>query len=521
MITILNNKLLSLINNDAPKKHFVTLSAAATVTFILWRLYSKPKPTSIDRALLPPLVKGGIPFFGHLLDLQKDPAKFLDRARETEGPCFSIQIPGHQNLVVVTGALIGEVMKSQKNFDFNRGIELLIPAAKVVKESYRHKYVVDDISPREKHPILHPLRHNFKEAQIDVFSERIITALKLALDKELSLNKGEQKTVNVWETLTVIIAYISCACFAGSKVGYDEDLIAGMATFTQKIIKAGVFLSIFPEWLGKFLVRNFYSVEHEMDVIMKLLVPELQKIRNGEAMDEPTFTSMVLNLPKEDGKLRSVEEAAYYFNNIALASIHTTSHFASFAIHELACRPSLVADLRVEIATLGNERTPETVATLPLMDSLFREVLRCDVDILGMHHLALQDTLMSTGQIIPKGSLVVGAVEQAHRDSCFLPIDENTGEVYTGENPLDQFDAYRFVNKKMKSTSIGVDHLTFGLGPHACPGRYFAANEIKYLLAEMLIRYNFTTKSGERASDNVLLGMTKFPPTENLIFEGL
>lgn len=337
------------------------------------------------------------------------------------------------------------------------------------------------------------------------------------------LHQGEQKSVNVLTLLTVLISHISCSCFAGSKVGNNEELIASMATFTQKIIKAGVFLTVLPLSVGRFLVRNFYSVEQEMDLIMRLLVPELQKIRNGEVGDdyEVTFATMALNLLKEDGSLRSVEDVAYHFNGIALASIHTTSHFASFAFHELACRPSLVEDLRSEIAVLGNDKTPESVAKLPLMDSFFREVLRCDVDYLGMHHLSLHDTVMSSGHIIPKGSLVVGAVEQAHRDSRFLPIDEDTGEVYVGTSPLDVFDGYRFLNRKMKSTAVGLDHLTFGIGPHACPGRYFAANEIKYIIAEMLVRYNVKTGSGKRAKDNVLLGMTRFPPLEHLVFEGL
>lgn len=329
--------------------------------------------------------------------------------------------------------------------------------------------------------------------------------------------------MDTWSLLTVLISNISCPCFAGSKVGHDEDLIRGMATFTQKIIKAGVFLSFFPDWLGKFLVRNFYSVEHEMDLIMKLLVPELRKIRNGEAGDdyEVTFATMALNLPKEDGGLRTVEDAAYYFNSIALASIHTTSHFASFALHELACRPSLVEDLRKEIATLGNDITPESAATLPLLDSFFREVLRYDVDYLGMHHLALQDSTLSTGHVIPEGSIVVGALEQVHRDPRFLPVDPDSGELIMGDSPLEVFDAYRFVDKKMKSTTVGPNHLTFGIGAHACPGRYFAANEIKYVLVEMLIRYNVRTKSGARAKDNVLFGMTRFPSNEHLIFEGL
>ncbi|KAI7895384.1 cytochrome P450 [Mucor mucedo] len=507
------------------KNECITLSAAATITYILWRLYkrSNRKSCAYDPSLLPPLIKGGFPFLGNLLALQENPGQYLDKVRDSAGPCFRLKIPGQGNLVVVTGPLIGEVMKSSKNFNFNRGIEVLIPSAKVVKASYQHKFVVEQIGPREKHPIIYPIRHNFRENQIDVFSERIQSSLKKALDKELTLQQGEQKSVNILNLLTVIISYISCPCFAGSKVGSNEELIAGMATFTRKIIKAGVFLSILPFGIGSFFVRNFLSVEHEMDLIMKLLVPELQKIRSGEVGDnyEVTFATMALNLPKEDGALRTVEDAAYHFNGIALASIHTTSHFASFALHELACRPSLVEDLRKEIATLGNDKTPESVATLDLMDSFFREVLRCNVDYLGMHHLSLQDTVMSSGHIIPKGSLVVGAVEQAHRDNRLLSVDEDTGEVCVGASPLDVFDGYRFLNRKMKSTAIGLDHLAFGIGPHACPGRYFAANEIKYVIAEMLVRYNIRTKSGKRAKDNVLLGMTRFPPLEHLVFEGL
>lgn len=320
----------------------------------------------------------------------------------------------------------------------------------------------------------------------------------------------------------MIISNISCPCFAGSKVGNNEELIAGMAVFTQKIIKAGIFLSLFPEWLGNFVVRRLFSVEYEMDLIMKLLVPELQRIRDGEDEDyEVSFASMALNLPKEDGSLRSVQDSAYLFNNVALASIHTTSHFASFAFHELACRPSLVQDLRSEVATLGDNRTPDTVGKLPLMDSFFREVLRFDSDYLGMHHLAMVDTTLSTGQVIPKGSLVVGAVRAVHDDPRFAPIDQDSGEVIVGDTPLDEFDAYRYLDKNLKATTVSLGHLTFGLGAHACPGRFFASSEIKYVVAEMIMRYDMKTKSGKRAKDNVLLGMTRFPPREPLIFEAL
>ena len=63
--------------------------------------------------------------------------------------------------------------------------------------------------------------------------------------------------------------------------------------------------------------------------------------------------------------------------------------------------------------------------------------------------------------------------------------------------------------------------ISFGLGAHACPGRYFAVNEIKYVLAELLVRFDISTPSGKRAPDNYAMGMVKFPPKEPIILEGI
>jgi cytochrome P450 len=38
--------------------------------------------------------------------------------------------------------------------------------------------------------------------------------------------------------------------------------------------------------------------------------------------------------------------------------------------------------------------------------------------------------------------------------------------------------------------SIGPESVSFGDGTHACPGRFFASNEIKVALVELLKRYD-------------------------------
>lgn len=145
-------KLIS--NSSITRKQCISISAAATITFVVWRLYRRAssRNNNIDPSLLPPSVKGGIPILGHLLELQENPREFLDSARDNLGPTFSIKVPGQGNLIVVTGPLIEEVMRNTKNFSFSLGIESIVPTAKVVKESYKHKFVAEDISPREKHP---------------------------------------------------------------------------------------------------------------------------------------------------------------------------------------------------------------------------------------------------------------------------------------------------------------------------------------------------------------------------------
>ncbi|KAI7879269.1 cytochrome P450 [Lichtheimia hyalospora FSU 10163] len=473
-------------------------------TWTLYRLLFSKRKRHIENIV--PLAPGSLPIVGHAFAINRDPRKFLAECREKYGSAFRLNLAGRETFVL-TGRLIPELLfASRKQFSFTEGVEVVVPTQRVLHLSYDHKHKEEEISPRDKHPIVFPVKQNFKPEQISVFSERIQKAFLGMLDEKLALKSGERRTLATWDFLSEAISRISCLCFAGSRVGTNKDLVLAMASFTQNIIKAGMLLTILPDFIADVVVRRIFSVEQQLDLLMELIVPELEKIASGELPDdEATFISMVLKLPKADGSYRSPRDAAFYFKEIALASIHTTSHFTTFALHELACRPKLVTELRDMISKVGPERTPENVSEIPLLDSFLREVLRHDIDYMGLHHKALKDVVLSTGQVIPEGSLVVAALEDAH----VYPMDPPPA----GMKPLSEFDPYRFLNMEDDkwSSTIGNDLISFGLGGHACPGRYFAVNEIKYVLAELIMRYN----------DFPVMGMVKFPPREPLIFEGI
>lgn len=68
------------------------------------------------------------------------------------------------------------------------------------------------------------------------------------------------------------------------------------------------------------------------------------------------------------------------------------------------------------------------------------------------------------------------------------------------------FDPYRFV--RMRGTpdkantahlvSTSPSHLGFGHGVHACPGRFFASNEVKIAMCHLILKYDWKLPEGPR-----------------------
>jgi len=95
-------------------------------------------------------------------------------------------------------------------------------------------------------------------------------------------------------------------------------------------------------------------------------------------------------------------------------------------------------------------------------------------------------------------------------DGTFLPrgthISVPAAEILNGNEYDATFDGKRFL--KRRESAIGESHkhqfattdrasLHFGHGKYACPGRFFAANEIKIILAHLLIDYEFRLPTGK------------------------
>ena len=114
-----------------------------------------------------------------------------------------------------------------------------------------------------------------------------------------------------------------------------------------------------------------------------------------------------------------------------------------------------------------------------------------------------QDVTLSDGTFLPKGTFIVANGYQITHDPEVLQSDSdpNSFDGLRYYNMREKLMKNGFENKevagKHQFVSISNSSLMFGYGKHACPGRFFAGNEIKLLLAKLLMHFDLKTPPGE------------------------
>jgi cytochrome P450 len=81
---------------------------------------------------------------------------------------------------------------------------------------------------------------------------------------------------------------------------------------------------------------------------------------------------------------------------------------------------------------------------------------------------------------------------------------------------LEKFDAFCFARKRTEPgqtntrgpMATSANHVGYGHGQHACPGRFFASNEIKVTLCHILLKYDLDLLGGEAPPAYRIEGMS-------------
>ncbi|KAF4429604.1 gibberellin cluster-GA14-synthase [Fusarium austroafricanum] len=314
--------------------------------------------------------------------------------------------------------------------------------------------------------------------------------------RDIYTDDSDWHDITAKEANIQLMARITSRVFLGAEMCRNPQWLRITTTYAVIAFRAVEELRLWPSWLRP-MVQWFLPYCTKARALVQeargLINPLLERRRVQKAESEETGEKIVYNDAVEWLEQLAQENNVNYDPacaqlSLSVAALHSTTDFFTQVMFDIAQNPDLVEPLREEvISVLGqNGWSKNSLYNLKLMDSVLKESQRLKpISIASMRRFTTDNVKLSDGIVLPKNRFTLVSAHQ-HWDP----------KVY--KDP-EIFDGYRFYKmrqepgkeSKAQLVSATPDHMGFGYGLHACPGRFFASEEIKIALSHILLKYDF------------------------------
>ncbi|KAI0962094.1 hypothetical protein AcV7_001014 [Taiwanofungus camphoratus] len=362
-----------------------------------------------------------------------------------------------------------------------------------------------------------PLTRNLASLLPDVVDE-----IDFAFKQLIPVQGDEWLSVPALPIMREIVSRASNRIFVGLPICRDPEYIKTAIDFTIDVMKGRTILSIIPRTLkplvGRFLPWPRRAFDR-ISVPLKPVVEERLRRLNEHGKDWPDKPNDMLMWLIEEARNvgQSLDLVVQSVLSSNFVSTHTSTISITHALYHLAANPQYLQPLRDEIESIIKEDgwSKLAIGKMWKLDSFMKESQRLNgISGISVIRKAMKDVTLSDGTFIPAGTIVAAAAVPCHHD------EEN----YVNANA---FDPFRFSDKRMDENerikhqyvSTSPEYIAFGHGKHACPGRFFAANELKAVLAHIVIKYDVKFEGEGGRPDNMWLGTSVLPqPSAKVMF---
>ncbi|KAI0525582.1 cytochrome P450 [Xylaria bambusicola] len=344
------------------------------------------------------------------------------------------------------------------------------------------------------------------------------------------------------------VSRLSGRVFVGSTLSRSEEWLQVSVSFAVTAFIAVTKLQFFPPWMrpvAQYFVSELKTIRKDLakaQTMLQPLIEERLSYADGSDQEKPDDFIQWLSdaLPEEEKRNYFIQAKMQLL--LSASSIHTTSNLTTDCIYDLAVHQDMQDILRDEVAEAFAEddawERKDTIGRLKKMDSFIKESQRLSSNITSFIRKVMKPIDLSDGTHLPSGTSVLTPLagmssderyfsdpevfdglrfwklrQQKSPSSTRSPSPSSTSSTTThrksstsprSSSPANNSSKYQF-------TSIGDTNQNFGLGKHACPGRFFAAQEIKIILSYLLLNYDIKLRDGEARPAPVVFMMTKSP----------
>ncbi|KAF8816993.1 cytochrome P450 [Phlegmacium glaucopus] len=325
----------------------------------------------------------------------------------------------------------------------------------------------------------------------------------------------EWQSVRIMDTTMTVVSRASNRIFVGLPLCRNPDFVALNVQFTVDVIKTAFILRMVPDFLKPIVNSVISAVPKHIDHGLRHLVPLIHARRQEQGNEKPLdFLTWLMD--KAKGEETTDRNLTLRILSVNFAAIHTSSMTFLHAFYYLATFPEYMQPLREEVEEIVKSEgwTKTGLDQMHKIDSFIKESQRLNpLSNLLMSRVAVNDFTFSDGTTIPRGTTIAVSSHNA----------QFSDKVY--EDPL-RFDGFRFSRMRLEDSGkkVGMitsspDHLSFGHGRHICPGRHFAACEIKLIFAHIVMTYDVKLEiEGVRPPDMWIMAACVPNPNANVLF---
>eukprot|EP00762_Andalucia_godoyi_P005890 ANDGO_06940.mRNA.1 Sterol 14-demethylase len=411
-----------------------------------------------------PYNPGWLPFLGTVPNFAWDPVSFLKSCfPNAESSC-----PVHQFLLAgLNITLIHD--PSNHGFFFLRNDSDL---------SFRDAYVnmFESVVGEDAFSVGVPVKDLFKpgmssakSALFDALIEREITDFntRLFMQDHVDPKTGACDLFKAWGHLVLLT---TSRCLVGKEVHEQKGLMDKLHDLEDGFNVIGLF---FPGLPLPALTKRRQARDSILSSFMQIIQKRREEMAasNRHVDDGPEDMLTVLLAHQKDFKLEDKNIAGLLLSFIFVGQVQTFAA-AAWTILYLLERPDLKKQVLLEI----DAKYPHAVPQMELLERCIRESVRLSSPVLMFRKIMVDNLTVHLGSgsfKLPKDSLLAVSPVLIHRDE----------RIY---KDADSYLPDRFSPGSDLYNKIPFSFVGFGGGRHSCLGEFFAYQECKHMIAQLL-----------------------------------
>ncbi|GKT80743.1 cytochrome P450 monooxygenase [Colletotrichum tofieldiae] len=332
-------------------------------------------------------------------------------------------------------------------------------------------------------------------------TEPLAEETSLAL-RDIFTENRDWHAIPMRATILHFIARISSRVFLGTELCRNESWLEITKNYTLNGFTAADRLREYSPFLRNFVhwfLPGCQSARKQIQEAAAIIQPIIDKRHAlkaqaiAEGRPAPEYHDAIDWFEQASVSKGTPHDPALSQLFLSTVAIHTTTDLLGQVLVDLAKHPEIIKDLQKEALDVLNDGgwKKTSLYSMKLLDSVIKESQRIKpLQLASMQRVATADVTLSDGTLIPKGTCV-----------CVSSHALWDPEVYPEPEKWDGYRFYRMREQTGKENvsqlvSTSPEHLGFGHGKHACPGRFFAANEIKIALVHILLQYEWKIPTG-------------------------